>query len=470
MTMRRPRFSHSLRTRLILWNALILATLFGILGIILLDAIRIGLLASVDQEIMMKTERIMMNGLEKGDTGPSPTPWNPHHPCLINLNGQIFAQSQRLVAWDRNAYRLALKQQVVYSTVIVNNEPIRILSRLFPHGEEKLGVIQVPQTLLPVHGAIDRGQQTLWRLLPIVLLCAGLGGAYLTGRLLRTVQHIAQTAEEIGAQDLSRRLEVRGEDEFARLSETFNGMLERLNASFAQQDRLLEQQKRFTADASHDLQTPLSVIKANASLMLSMDATREDCLMALREIEETSDSMSQLVKDLLMLARADEGRLGQQRSLLSVQEVLQQAIARVSHRHSAPIRLLPGAEGLTVEASEEELIRLFMNLLDNAQRYTPEDGEITVSARYGGENLLITFCDTGVGIAPEHLPHLGERFYRADASRTRSEGGTGLGLSICRSIAEAHGGSLTIESTLGVGTTVTVAFPAATSEKGAYQA
>ncbi len=138
---------------------------------------------------------------------------------------------------------------------------------------------------------------------------------------------------------------------------------------------------------------------------------------------------------------------------------MRQAIGRVSHRPGAPIRLTPGAEALCVEANEGELIRLFVNLLENAQRYTPPEGSITVSARREGDRLVVTVADTGVGIAPEHLPHLGERFYRADASRARSDGGTGLGLSICRSIAEAHGGWLTIESTVGVGTTVTVSLP-----------
>jgi signal transduction histidine kinase len=169
--------------------------------------------------------------------------------------------------------------------------------------------------------------------------------------------------------------------------------------------------------------------------------------------------MSVLVQDMLLLARADAGRLGRKRSRISVIGLLESVIARVSHRPSAPIRLRNGREGLTVEASEEELKRLIMNLLDNAQRYTPEDGEITVSARRDGERLLITISDTGIGIAPEHLPHLGERFYRAEASRARSEGGTGLGFAICRSIAEAHGGTLTIESTKNVGTTVTVTLP-----------
>jgi signal transduction histidine kinase len=281
----------------------------------------------------------------------------------------------------------------------------------------------------------------------------------LTGRTLHIVQRIAQTAERIGAHDLSQRLEASGGDEFARLSETFNRMLGRLETAFAERERLLEQQKRFVADASHEVQTPLAVMKANTSLTLGADASREDCLLALQEIDAAVDSMSQLVQDLLLLARSDASQLGRYRVSLPLQGVFRRAVARVKRRPSAPISLAENAEEICIEANEEELVRLFVNLLENAQRYTPPEGEIRISVRQEAENAIVVVSDTGVGIAPEHLPHLGERFYRADASRARSEGGTGLGLSICRNIAEAHGGSLAIESVVGVGTTIIVSLP-----------
>ena len=144
-----------------------------------------------------------------------------------------------------------------------------------------------------------------------------------------------------------------------------------------------------------------------------------------------------------------------------MRSVLEQAKARVNTQGGAPILIAVGEESLRVVGNEEELIRLFVNLLENARRYTPADGQITLEARREGVEAVVTVRDTGCGIAPEHLPHLGERFYRVDPSRARPDGGAGLGLSICRSIVEAHGGALAFESEVGAGTAVTVTLPSA---------
>ena len=162
-----------------------------------------------------------------------------------------------------------------------------------------------------------------------------------------------------------------------------------------------------------------------------------------------------------MLARADAGQLGKNRIEILLDDVLSQAKTRVSLKQSVPICLEIVPETMSVRGNEEELVRLFSNLLDNAVRYTPPGGKVNVVAKRMGTRAMITVTDTGTGIAPEQLAHLGERFYRADDSRTRPSGGTGLGLSICRSLVEANHGTLAFKSTLDVGTTVTVTLPAA---------
>ncbi len=177
------------------------------------------------------------------------------------------------------------------------------------------------------------------------------------------------------------------------------------------------------------------------------------------EIAEAAAQMSRLVQDLLLLARADEGRLGQNRVQLLLRDVLAQAIARVP-RESSPIALQVPDEALTVCANEDEMIRLVANLLQNAVQATPPDGKIGVYAWREGEDIVVEVSDTGSGIAPEHLAHLGERFYRTDFARARQGGGTGLGLSICRGIVQAHDGTVTFASTPGVKTTATVRLPA----------
>ena len=178
---------------------------------------------------------------------------------------------------------------------------------------------------------------------------------------------------------------------------------------------------------------------------------------AAAEIAAAAAGMARLVQDLLLLARSDEGRLGQ-KIRVPAREVLAQAITRTVRR-GLPIAL-EAAEGLCFYGSEEELVRLFANLLQNAAQATPPTGRIAAVARQKSAKVVVVVTDTGCGIAPEHLPHLGERFYRTDTARTRRDGGTGLGLAICRSIVEAHGGTLTFASAPGAGTTATVTLPA----------
>jgi signal transduction histidine kinase len=170
--------------------------------------------------------------------------------------------------------------------------------------------------------------------------------------------------------------------------------------------------------------------------------------------------MSKLVQDLLMLARADEGQLGRDPVALPVREILERARSQVLRPGSAPVMLDGSADpALSVRGNQGELIRLFSNLLENAVRYTAPSGQICVTAERAGAETRIRVADTGIGIAAEHLTHLGERFYRADAARTRQDGGTGLGLAISRSIVEAHGGSLTFQSQVNQGTVVCVTLP-----------
>jgi signal transduction histidine kinase len=166
-----------------------------------------------------------------------------------------------------------------------------------------------------------------------------------------------------------------------------------------------------------------------------------------------------LVQDLLYLARSDSGTLGSDRQEVLVLEVLQRAKSSVSGLPGPVPEIKITDESLAIDGNESELVRLVANLLSNARRHTPVDGRIEVTANQDGKNIVIRVEDSGCGIAPEHLPRLGERFYRADDSRSREDGGTGLGLAIVKGIVEAHHGTIKFESQLGVGTSVTVTIP-----------
>jgi len=342
--------------------------------------------------------------------------------------------------------------------MLVDGESLQVLSAPVRERGGIVAVVQVAHPLADVQLAIAGLDRALLTLIPIEVLFAGLGGAYLTNRVLRRVHLTTQAARQITAHDFSTRLPVSGSDEFSELAETFNGLLNRLQLAFEQQARALEQQRRFTADASHELKTPLTVIKGTASMTLQSRPVVERYHAALQEIDRAADTMSHLVQDLLLLARSDGGQLGKEKIELLVSDILDSAKAAIVRRN-APVTLQVEDSTLSVMGNERELVRLLSNVLDNARQHTPSDGAIRVSVQAEESNVLISVSDTGPGIAPGHLSHLGERFYRVDTARSRSDGGTGLGLSICKGIVEAHGGTLQIESTIGIGTTVHIRLP-----------
>lgn len=475
MTSRLAGRRQSVRTQLVWWNILALALLFGALGIVVRTLVRSTIQNSIDRELYGRTHSMMDLMARRRSDPNTPLPLgppgfrppheerdpNPYRPRPFDLAGRSRdPRHPRDPVLDPEAFALAAAGKLNYSTISVDGEPFRVLSRPFPRQGPVEGVIQAPYPLADVNRALRGLDRTLLALLPVALLCAGLAGAFLTDHVLRRVRRLTQAAEGIGARDLSGRLPVTGRDEFSELAETFNGLLGRLETAFGRQQRLIEQQRRFTADASHELKTPLTIIQGNTSLALSGHPDPTEYRQAMQEIGMAAETMSRLVRDLILLAQSDAGRLGQGRIELLVREVLERAICRVP-RSGAAIALVVEDEALSVLGNEEELVRLFTNLLTNAVRHTPPPGQITLTARREGEQVIITVADTGDGIAPEHLPHLGERFYRVDSARARLDGGTGLGLSIARGIAEAHEGIITFASTLGVGTTVTVTLPGA---------
>lgn len=495
----------SLRTRLIFWNVLTLALLLGVLGLVVRAIVLRSMMASVDRELDVRTmprgpagPRPPRNGPGRPDGPPGykappeprqatlqgddshrpgappqgpgprdnpapprarrPEERNPYRPVHFDAQGHVTEISTYTRPLDPEGFQEAMQGRTHRGIVLIDGEPMRVLSRPIPAEGPPEGVLQAPYPLTEMYLAIDSLNSALLLLAPFGLIGAGLVGAFLTDQVLRRVHRLTQAAGRISAQELSERLPATGNDEFSELAQTFNGLLGRLQTAFQRQQRLIEQQRRFTADASHELKTPLTIVKGNSGLLLGSSHTDEASKPALQEIDQAADTMSRLVQDLLLLARSDDGQLGSNPIELLVSEVVQRAVRRIGSRPTAVIREDISPD-LTVRGNEQELLRLFTNLIANAVNYTPIEGQIRVTATQEGQNVRITIADTGIGIAPEHLPHLGERFYRVDSARTRSEGGTGLGLSICRSIVQAHHGDITIESQVGVGTAVTVFLP-----------
>ncbi len=463
----KPRLSlSSVRVRLALWNVGVLALVLAGLAILFSVTLRANISAAVDRHLSHKAH-LGQQFLE--DAAPPFRPSQPPpseepdsggemHPRVFLPNGRGLMPDD--TPFDMAGLRRAEAGEESYSTVPSAQGDVRVYSLPVVQNGKILGVVQAGTLLTHIYADRARMTRTFLYLIPVVLLVAGLGAAFLTDRALRPVRRIAAAANKIEAEDLSHRLPVSGDDEFSDLAETINGMLSRLEVSFARQEQAFEQQQRFAADASHELRTPLTIIKANTSLSLSERRTAPEYEKTLRAVDTAADRMTRIVQDLLLLARADADHLAYPLAPISLADILHSAAAAVPNSDAALVQIdLP--EPMFVLGHTDSLIRLFSNLLENAARHTPPDGRITVTAETAGEQIAVEIADTGVGIAPEHLPHVTERFYRVEAARSRAQGGTGLGLAICRSIADAHGGSLEIRSIVGQGTTIRVILQAA---------
>jgi two-component system OmpR family sensor kinase len=293
------------------------------------------------------------------------------------------------------------------------------------------------------------------------LLAISLSGAYfIAGRAFGPVDRIIDQVEAISdGRSLHRRLAIGAAgDELARLSSTLNAMIERLETSFGAL-------RRFTADASHELKTPLTVIRADVERSMSPRTTSSEKDIALEEALQQVTRMADLVESLLTLARADEGRFDLHREPVQLALLTREVVetARLLGEMGGVTIDVPVMEDAEILGDPTRLRQLFLNLVTNAIKYTARGGRVEITLALSDDQALFAVRDTGIGIAAADLPYIFERFWRADRARSRASerGGFGLGLAICQWIAQAHGGSLTVESRLGRGSRFVAILPLA---------
>jgi signal transduction histidine kinase len=289
-----------------------------------------------------------------------------------------------------------------------------------------------------------------------------IGGAYLlAGAALRPVDAVTSTAGSMGEEDLSKRLPVANpKDELGRLATTINALLARLEAAFVRREEALARQRRFAADASHELRTPLTSISGHARMLdeWAFDKDREAARRSIRAIRREARRMRDLVESLLTLTRGDEGApLEVGRHDLGVIATEAVEIARNNTNGRLSLEYVPPGQGIMATIDRGRILQVASILLDNAVKYTPQGGTVTVAVRGRGDRVELEVSDNGVGIGEDELPLIFERFHRAVAAR--AEDGAGLGLSIARQIAEAHGGTIGATSKLGVGSTFVLVLP-----------
>jgi heavy metal sensor kinase len=284
-------------------------------------------------------------------------------------------------------------------------------------------------------------------LIPAVLALASLGGYWLSRRALRPVDQITAAARSISVQNLSQRIAVeRTGDELQRMAETWNDVLGRLDVA-------VKRIRQFTADASHELRTPLALIRGTAELALRRDREAEEYRKFLRDIESEAGRMTALTESLLTVARSDAGGVEMALADTDLNQLVDSVAGQNQELAAAKsIRLETHAGPLPAVARTDAsaIRRILLILLDNALKYTPPGGSITIETHVRADGVELAVADTGEGIAAEALPHIFERFYRADSARG-SGGGFGLGLSIAQAIAQAHGSEIRAISTFGAG-------------------
>lgn len=330
----------------------------------------------------------------------------------------------------------------------------RIVARRI-RGPEGLLTIQVARSLAAYDHELAELLAVLWIVGPMTLGIAIGGGYFLARRALAPVDLMTQSANRIDASRIGQRVEVvHPTDELGRLATTLNCMLDRLQQSF------LEMQ-RFTADASHELRTPLSVIRTEAELALAKplgDAEKQELL---GNILEECQRLTWITDQLLTLCREDTGIATITREKVDLGLLSKQVTETMKPlADSKQQRLVCAAgESAVVTGDAVRLRHVIYNLLDNALKYSPAGGRIELSVQPNGDHVRLIVADDGIGISPEHLPHVFERFYRVDKARTRAEGGTGLGLSIVESIVTAHGGRVDVHSEPNQGTSFRVILP-----------
>jgi heavy metal sensor kinase len=471
--MRRP----SIRWRLTLWYGAVLAAVLTAFGGAVYLMMRHGLLERTDAELAGELHEMIDDVETTTDWSDLTRRWSrrfARHGAYefqaSTVSGRALGRSDRLASHPlpvpsipRSLHRLDF-ESVPLGARSVDLRPQgrwRVAAHLVP-GPGGPTVVQVATPLASVDHELAELLAVLLLTGPLALAGA-LGGGYLMARAaLAPVDRMAAAADQITATRLDQRLEAPNpDDELGRLARTLNGMIARLERSFGEI-------RRFTADAAHELRTPLTVMRNAAEVALRVPRAAEQYRGVLEELLEEIERLSRLAEQLLFLCRGDAGLVPRVCRAVAVDGLVREVAEHM--------RVVAGEKGQTitlelaapcpVTADPDQLRRLVFNLLDNAIKYTPAGGIIAVKSQCLGEQVQVVIADNGKGIAAEHIPHLFDRFYRVDPARGReTTDGIGLGLAICRSIVDAHGGTIGVESTVGHGTQVSFTLPVQTDPR-----
>ena len=458
----------SFRFRLTAWYVALFSLLFVVFSVFLYGLLSKDLRTRLDQSLTSEANTasaLLEDELveEKGDVHMAAT--EAVAGLRLHWSRVAILSGSRLLASSGPVSQQESDAAVAQAARSASPDLVLALPQLGPNGAraathrlDTLGRDFLIFSIAPLDSiAADLGvvRRVIFLALPLLLGLAGIGGYLLATHSLAPLNWMAEQAREITGSNLSRRLEIgHAAEELAVLAASFNELLARLDQSF-------EAMRRFVADASHELRTPIAVIRGEADVALSHDRGAAEYRESLAIVLDESRRLSRLVDDLLNLARADAGRVKLDVHEFYFNELLAECCRSMQTLAAASDITLEcrSAGDVQFRGDEALLRRLVINLLDNAIRYTPPGGKVKAELQAGPARVLIRISDTGVGIPLEAAPHVFDRFYRADKSRSRQDGGFGLGLSIVKWIAEAHNGAVELTRNPAPGTTFTVTLP-----------
>lgn len=447
----------SVKIRLAVWLTLLMALLWGVLLAVMLSVSSRVALRTARQQL---TDGVRSNLTQVGLTEGKLTMGESFHFYQNGVSTLVYSRNQSLLAGQVPVSFAGDEhfQNGVLRTVSGAEARYLVLDMWVPSGWEDgvwvRGLMEEPES-----GATTRNLlRTALIALPLFILLAALGSYVIARRAFRPLDSITATAAAISeARDLSRRISLPpGRDEFSRLAATFDSLFARLERSF-------EAEKQFAADASHELRTPVAIIKGACECALKYDETEEERLETLTMIQRQTDKMARLISQLLAMTRLEQGTEAPRLERVELTELI-----RGHCREQGYERLtLELEEGVAVRGDAVLLTRLLQNLIENAYKYGRPDGRVWVSlARREGE-VVLSVRDNGIGIPPDQQEKIWQRFYQVDGARSGEGGGAGLGLAMVRQIAQLHGGHMTVDSVPDAGSAFTLHLPAAaeTSEK-----
>jgi heavy metal sensor kinase len=471
----------SIRLQVTLCYTIVFALLIGCVGIVLYTHLQSSLVESLGTELHVRAQQIasdvhddpagklVMANASSDLPGFEPVTLN-QPVAAADVNFEVFV---RVLDAEGKTYRLSPAfrslnvpsasvtqplQGIPWQGTVTTHDGKQVLlySRTRTDDGKTLAIIQVGISLSQLNTALDSLAVELWVIGPIALLLSALLSYWLASRAFRPIEQLIRTAQRIKMGDLHQRVPVpASRDEVRHLAVTLNEMLEALDQMFARQ-------RRFVADASHELRTPVAAIRSMTDVALLDPQPSEKYVAVLSSVNAETERLGRLISDLLALARADEDQYHFEQDSVRL-DILLEAVGANAEALAVEKQIaleVEAAQPVTVIGDEARLIQAVMNLVDNAITYTNSGGTVTLTLQEEEKYARLTVRDTGIGIVSQHLPHIFERFYRVDAAHTHTEGGSsGLGLAIVKWVVEAHKGKISVESQPGQGSSFTILLP-----------